>query len=38
VDVIFALADLPIEVRLGGLDRNPGWVPAAGRVITFHYD
>jgi hypothetical protein len=38
VDVMFALADLPIEVRLGGLDRNPGWVPAAERVITFHYD
>jgi len=38
VDVFFRLADLPIEVRVSGLDRNPGWVPAADRVMTFHYD
>ena len=38
VDVFFPLAGLPIEIRLSGLDRNPGWVPAADRVITFQYD
>ncbi len=38
LDVQFALADLPIEVRLSGLDRDPGWVPAAGRDIRFHFD
>jgi hypothetical protein len=38
LDVFFALADHPIEIRLSGLDRNPGWVPAAGRFIAFHYD
>ncbi|HTP09196.1 MAG TPA: hypothetical protein VMP08_13160, partial [Anaerolineae bacterium] len=37
-DVYFALADLPIEIRLSGLDRDPGWVPAAGRTVRFHYD
>jgi hypothetical protein len=37
-DAYFALADLPIEIRLSGLDRNPGWVPAAGRTVRFHYD
>ena len=37
-DVTFALAELPIAVRLSGLDRNPGWVPAAGRFVAFHYD
>jgi len=37
VDVEFSLAELPIEIRLSGLDRDPGWVPAAGRVIKFHY-
>jgi len=37
-DVFFSLADHPIELRLSGLDRNPGWVPAAGRFIAFHYD
>jgi hypothetical protein len=36
--VFFSLADHPIEIRLSGLDRNPGWVPDAGRFITFHYD
>jgi len=34
----FALAELPIEVRLAGLDRDPGWVPAAGRYLRFHFD
>ncbi len=37
LDVYFALADLPIEVRLSGLDRDPGWVPAAGRFVAFHF-
>ena len=38
IDVRFALAELPVEVRLSGLDRDPGWVPAAGRDIRFHFD
>ncbi|HEX5706945.1 MAG TPA: hypothetical protein VFX96_06600 [Pyrinomonadaceae bacterium] len=38
VDAYFQLARLPIEVRLAGLDRDPGWVPAAGRFVAFHYD
>ena len=38
VDVFFSLAELPVEVRLSGLDRDPGWVPAAGRSIAFHFD
>jgi hypothetical protein len=38
LDVYFALADLPIEIRLSGLDRDPGWVPAAGKFISFHYE
>ena len=38
LDVFFPLADHRIEIRLSGLDRNPGWVPAAGRFIAFHYD
>jgi hypothetical protein len=37
LDVVFSLNDLPIEIRLSGLDRNPGWMPAAGRVVRFHY-
>jgi hypothetical protein len=38
VDVHFSLDRHPIEIRLAGLDRDPGWVPAAGRYITFHFD
>jgi hypothetical protein len=37
VDVMFSLADLPVGVRLSGLDRDPGWVPTAGRFIAFHF-
>jgi hypothetical protein len=38
VDVTFALAALPISVRLAGLDRTPGWIPSADRIVTFHFD
>jgi hypothetical protein len=37
LQVHFSLAAHPVELRLAGLDRDPGWVPAAGRTITFHY-
>lgn len=32
------LGELPLEVRLAGLDRDPGWVPAAGRYIAFIFE
>jgi hypothetical protein len=35
VDVVSELADLRIEVRRAGLDRDLGFVPAAGRTIGF---
>jgi hypothetical protein len=38
VDVALRLADLPLEVRFAGLDRTPGWIPAAGRFVTFHFE
>jgi hypothetical protein len=38
VDAYFSLVRHPIELRIAGLDRDPGWVPAAGRSIYFHYD
>ena len=34
----FSLAALPLAVRLAGLDRDPGWVPAAGCDFRFHFD
>ncbi len=38
VAIRFALATHPIALRMAGLDRDPGWVPAAGRTIVFQYD
>jgi hypothetical protein len=38
VDVMLSLADLPIAIRFSGLDRNPGWIPAAGRYLAFHFE
>jgi len=38
LDITFRLADLPIEVRLSGLDRNPAWIPAAGKFVNFHFE
>lgn len=38
VDMFFSLAELPLAVRLAGLDRDPGWIPAAGCDVHFHFD
>lgn len=38
VDVFFSLAAHPIEIRLSGLDRDPGWMLPAGRHVAFHFD
>ena len=38
VRVHFSLQDLPLEIRVAGLDRDPGWIPAAGRAVFFHFD
>jgi hypothetical protein len=38
VDVVLSLAELPLEIRLAGLDRTPGFIPAAGRFLAFHFE
>lgn len=38
VDVVFALTQLPLAVRIAGLDRDIGWIPAAGRHLFFHFE
>ncbi|MFD8778374.1 hypothetical protein [Streptomyces sp. NPDC059916] len=38
LDVFFSLADHPVAVRRAGLDRDPGWIPAGGRSVSFHFD
>jgi hypothetical protein len=37
VDVHLSLADLPLAIRVAGLDRDAGWIPAAGRDLRFHF-
>jgi hypothetical protein len=37
VDVELPLAEHPLAIRLSGLDRDPGWLPAAGRHLAFHF-
>jgi hypothetical protein len=38
LDAFFPLDEHPLAIRVAGLDRDPGWVPAAGRVIALHYE
>jgi hypothetical protein len=37
VGVHLRLCALPLELRFAGLDRDPGWMPAAGRSVYFHF-
>jgi hypothetical protein len=37
VDVYLSLVALPLPIRVAGLDRDPGWIPAAGRRVSFHF-
>jgi hypothetical protein len=36
--ITFILTEHPVAIRLAGLDRDPGWVPAAGRFIAYSYE
>ena len=38
LDVVLSLDELPVMIRLAGLDRDPGWVAAAGRFVAFHFE
>ncbi|PKN92447.1 MAG: hypothetical protein CVU44_15040 [Chloroflexi bacterium HGW-Chloroflexi-6] len=38
LDVHFSLAAHPLELRLAGLDRDLGWLPAAGYAIFYHFE
>ena len=37
IDVDFHSSSVSLEIRLAGLDVNPGWLPWLGRVVHFHY-
>jgi hypothetical protein len=38
VDLVLPLEAAGLPARRAGLDRNPGWLPRAGRVVLFHFD
>ena len=38
LDVVLPLAELAVEIRISMLDRDPGWIPAAGTTVRFHYE
>ena len=37
LQVQLSLATLPLPIRIAGLDRDPGWIPAAGRALQFKF-
>lgn len=37
IDIGFALDNHPLALRLAGLDRDPGWIPAASRSVRFRF-
>lgn len=38
LDMHTALSHTRLDVRLAGLDLNPGWLPWLGRVVQFHFE
>jgi hypothetical protein len=38
LDITFPLAEHPVAIRLSGLDRDPWWIPAAGRFVVYFYE
>ncbi|WP_420328405.1 hypothetical protein [Mameliella sp.] len=37
IDVVFPASAQSLPVRRAGLDLDPGWHPAFGRIVAFHY-
>ena len=37
VDLVLSLETISLPLRRVGLDANPGWLPAFGRIVTFHF-
>jgi hypothetical protein len=38
IDILFSLEQIDLDLRRAGLDRDPGWVAALARVVTFHFE
>jgi hypothetical protein len=37
LDIDFHLQSVDLDIRLSGLDVDPGWLPWLGRIVRFHY-
>ena len=37
INIYLDNSSVNLQLRLAGLDVNPGWIPWLGRVIYFHY-
>ena len=37
IDAVFDINSVSLPVRMAGLDANPGWIPALGRVVTYYF-
>lgn len=38
IEVVFALNDVDVDVRVAGLDLDPGWIPWLGCVLRYRYE
>lgn len=38
IDLVAPLDAISLPARLAGLDRDPGWQPSLGRVVSFHFE
>lgn len=38
IDLVFGLEQIRFDVRVAGLDQDPGWVSELAHVIAFHYE
>jgi len=37
IEAVFSLETHPLAIRMAGLDRDPGWIPAAGLSFAFRF-
>ncbi|MFE9690599.1 hypothetical protein [Micromonospora sp. NPDC005806] len=38
VDVVLGVDQIDLDVRIAGLDQDPGWMPRLGRIVAFHFE
>jgi hypothetical protein len=38
LDIVMSMDDVSMAARTSGLDRNPGWMPRFGKVITYYFE